>query len=1399
MTVRPTTLRAYRLALVLALPLAAACGGDGGTPAEDTVADTRPDVEALPTLTAHIEASTLSGNAPLTVTFSVDVGGVEDADASGLLYRWTIDGAAVGDGEPTLEFPFYRAGASNVKVEVEYRDALGRSVVAADTVVVRVQGCAELTFDRLTLDSPVDVAPGDSLRIKFATLFNEGDAIEADFDVAVALSADDQWDPDDRELGRFTVRGLASGLFSESSVDFGGRTVDVPEDVAEGDYYVFIVADPDGTVNECQETNNAERSTNNVTVDLAAADKPDLVLRAVGFGGTTAISQGDALSYSYTLANEGPGGATQFRVGFWLSTDQVLDPDTDVLVASPDDDSARVQSLPAGASFPFLRTYRVPDDLPDGDYWLIGQVDVRDQVTEADEGNNVTVSASQVTMAYEVPTCFDLGIARVVVEPLATYWNGSIQLTVDVANTGTQPTPDAWTMRAFLSQQQSLNPANARIVGEWTLGSVPAGETRTFERTVPISSDLPVLPHYAGVVLDPEGALEECNESNNGQLFGSPITINAVASVDLDVGPIAFHPATVAAGGTLKLEYDVQNHGTSGATAFDLGVVLSPDPVITRASVKSGADILIARRTVTSVPANGTLPRIDDVVIPVALDHLLDTYYVGVLADVDGIIGQDSNTANNVELAPGTLTVTGAEGGCYEDAREDDDVALDATALAAGTVTDLGSCGDDDWFTVAVPARNSLLVEVDAEPVAAVVPVESELVVELYDEDGELVAASDADGGHDRVRAFAGDVPVTFTLRVAGRLPTTRAHYAVTTTIAPPPDAADLLVYDVSAAPAALYPGGRLHVGWTTVNTGLTAAPASLVRVWMSQDRALSPATDVVIGEIPAAALPSLGADVGGVDLLLPATLSGGDWYAIVAVDADDAVVEADETQNVESAGPIYLDPEKVCEDDADEPNDEVGIARPLAFVDGQAVLHDRVVCPDLPDWYSVTLGPGEWLDASVTYTYASASGLLQLELWDPSKKALLYQISTSGTPRVQLPWTFFPGTYYLAVSNKAVGANIGPYTYTLTATVTGGVPEAACVADPYEDNNGAARAKPLGCGVLQATLCRVDQDWYLLDAEEGVQVDLTMTNALSQTRLRIFADPALAPVKTRIGNGLLSHVPDRDGLLWVAVDPRNGPLTMTEYPYTLAVSGIAGVDLTTLDLAIPTPAVTRGEDVSVRFTTANACTDDAGPFVVRAWLSLDPARGEDDVALATFPLASGLAAGVEVPFDKKVRIPASTLPGDYYVIVAADGDDAVAETNEANNGVFAPLHVDDICTPDALEPNDFPVSVAATPLVAPPGVMDLAICPNDIDWFRVEVEAGRTVTVTASFDNAVGDLDVRLYDLALSATSPAAESATSEDDEVVTWYAPVATTLLVRVAGFAGASAPYDLWVTVD
>ena len=94
-------------------------------------------------------------------------------------------------------------------------------------------------------------------------------------------------------------------------------------------------------------------------------------------------------------------------------------------------------------------------------------------------------------------------------------------------------------------------------------------------------------------------------------------------------------------------------------------------------------------------------------------------------------------------------------------------------------------------------------------------------------------------------------------------------------------------------------------------------------------------------------------------------------------------------------------------------------------------------------------------------------------------------------------------------------------------------------------------------------------------------------------------------------------------------------------------------------------------------------------------------------------------------------------------------------------------------------------------------GVEDgLTICPFDQDWFAIASPAGATWDLAIRFAHAEGDLDLRVYDPLVSQTLPVATSTTLTDDEAVTVSTPLATTLFVRVNGYGGARAGYELEV---
>jgi len=1374
----------------LGIALVTACGGDGAGPPEDT-AQGETEVTPLPDFTVSIAASALAGNTPLTVEFTASAVGVE---LEQLTLRWFVDDAFAG-AEPTLTFPFYRAGASVVRLEADLRNEVGDVKSDEDAVTLSLLGCADLQFDRLTLEFPTDVPPGANLTVDVGRLRNEGDRIDGPFEVALALSLDERWDPEvDRLIGALQIDGMPSGLASESALDLAGRQFGLPVDVVPGPYYVFVVADPGGVVNECQETNNARVSTNSIVVDLAAGQRSDLVLENLSIPEGLVVAQNENMSYSFRLRNGGEAEAKQFRYAFWISTDPILDRESDLPIVLASDENARVQTMAAGFELGFFKSWKVPADLPDGDYWIIGEVDATNVIAESDESNNVGVTAFPFTMRYDEPVCYDFGLVDLQVAPLSTYWGGSVLVTATVQNSGSEPTPDGWLLRAYLSLTQTLSPQNAIPVGTYPLEGIPAGETKTYELLIGIANDLPVIPHHLGVVIDPTSAYTECNESNNSKLFPEPIKINALAEVDVGVSDFEYHPDVVSAGETIKVEYQVGNSGTTAATTFQVGVILSADASITRAGVAAGDDVVVDRLTITSLQPEEVRTLIRDVVIPAGLNHAVPEWTVAVLVDLDGFLTSDRDPSNNLVVSADTLIVRDAIGGCFEDALEDND-SLPQAALVTrddgARLTNLGSCGDEDWYLVDVPSGVSLAVDLEARAITSVPETPAGLVVEIRNPTGSVVSRATL-GPSYQPRAWAVREAGAYVVRVAGATSRDRAAYDLGLSFLEPVSGVELVPFEVVPAPASAYAGGRLSVTWREVNIGTRAAAAHVGRIWLSRDRVLQPGIDVRLGEADVPALgPQATTNVEAV-VNLGASLTPGTWYAIVQADVQAAVDEVDEANNLALGGPVVLDPLKVCNDDVLEPNDEPRIASRLNGADAPAgtTVPAAVVCPGLEDWYALDLEVGQSAEVAIGYTHEVGKGRLVLELWAPDGQGALLTDARNGSARVSLPYAYRAGRWLVRVRNDETIPSQAPYTYELQATVGVGALGLACGAERYEPNDAPVGAGAIGCGTLQSQLCNGDIDWFVVPALAGQRLKVQAFNTASQLLVQMTLPDSGSAVATIYGSGSMEYTPLASGLVYLKVSPRFPTSSMTAFSYSLTVSGIDGADLALEDIVTELDAVDRGEDVGIGFAVVNQCSLDAGPYEITAWLSLDEVVDAGDLAVLVLR-QPGLPFGESLGFRYKVTVPLSTAPGWYYLIVQADSDNDVVEGNEIDNTLWLPLEVKEPCVADRYELND--VREDATTVVEG-AESDLTICPYDADWFTLSTRAGDRVTVSALFSAEDGDLDLRVYNPLVSATIPVAVSSSTDDDEEVTVTTPLATTLYVRVSGYGGDSAPYDL-----
>ncbi|MCB1124952.1 MAG: Ig-like domain-containing protein, partial [Verrucomicrobiae bacterium] len=133
----------------------------------------------------------------------------------------------------------------------------------------------------------------------------------------------------------------------------------------------------------------------------------------------------------------------------------------------------------------------------------------------------------------------------------------------------------------------------------------------------------------------------------------------------------------------------------------------------------------------------------------------------------------------------------------------------------------------------------------------------------------------------------------------------------------------------------------------------------------------------------------------------------------------------------------------------------------------------------------------------------------------------------------------------------------------------------------------------------------------------------------------------------------------------------------------TLERASECGPDLRIINLVVPAAGLTD-EYFPVSFREINVgadfdVTDDPNGITnvaQRVLLSTDPAVGDDELLGAT------LFDGVARPYvflDRSATFRLPSVPGDYWLIVQADGSNHVAEVNELNNYTIAatPLHVD--------------------------------------------------------------------------------------------------------------------------
>ncbi len=368
---------------------------------------------------------------------------------------------------------------------------------------------------------------------------------------------------------------------------------------------------------------------------LPPGNLPDLIESSVTNPPATLVD-GSSFSVTDTVQNIGTVTAAASTTRYYLSTT------TSKTGGHLLTGSRAVPSLAPNATSSGTVTVTVSAGTVAGTYFLLACADDTLVVSEINEKNNCTASATQVTISGP-----DLTETAVSDPPTTVTPGGTISVTDTVQNIGTV-TAAASTTRYYLSTTTSKSGGHL-LTGSRAVPSLAPNATSSGTVTVTVSAGTAAGTYFLLACADDTLVVPEINESNNCKASAAQVT---VSGPDLIETAVSNPPTTVTPGGTFSVTDTVQNIGTVTSAASTTRYYLSTT------TSKSGGHLLTGSRAVPSLAPNATSSG--TVTVTVSAGTAAGTYFLLACAD-DTLVVPEINESNNCKASVAQVTVSGPD------------------------------------------------------------------------------------------------------------------------------------------------------------------------------------------------------------------------------------------------------------------------------------------------------------------------------------------------------------------------------------------------------------------------------------------------------------------------------------------------------------------------------------------------------------------------------------------------------------------------------------------------------------------------------------------------------------------------------------------------------------------
>jgi subtilase family serine protease len=536
----------------------------------------------------------------------------------------------------------------------------------------------------------------------------------------------------------------------------------------------------------------------------------------------------------------------------------------------------------------------------------------------------------------------------------------------------------------------------------------------------------------------------------------------------------------------------------------------------------------------------------------------------------------------------------------------------------------------------------------------------------LYIYDGTSVSAPligtyTGNNSPGTIYASSGALTVRFTTDGSD----TYAGFAATINCVTSVPQSDLTVQGATISPTSAIAGGNVSATALVYNLSGWTATSGDLGYYLSTDNTLS-SNDVLLGSSTGTALNVGQSSTRYSNLTIPVGTVAGTYYILFAADYQSQVSESNETNNLASVAITVqaAAPDLIIQQAAASPT-SIPVGTPLYL-----------------SCYVYNQGNTVASNSSVGF-YLSADATLDANdqlLTSQYGSALATSYSSQRTSTATIPPSTTPGNYYIlfaadyqsqiaepdetnnvsavAIAVVAAGADLTvtqQYLYSSTVT-TGSVVSAYA----YISNQGNINAASSTMGFYLSTNTTFDANDVLLNTSTGGALAAS-ANSQRTASLTI-------PTGTAAGSYYVLFVADPAG----AVAENNETNNVAYVALTVVA---ATVDLTVYSSSVSPSQAASGTTISTSVTLSNQGNNIANPAIVGYYLSTNSTLDATDVFIGSNSAGSVTASNYYY-LSGTATIPASTVPGSYYVLFVADYLNQLTETNEANNVTYSTIQV---------------------------------------------------------------------------------------------------------------------------